>query len=272
VVIPTYQEAHNIESVLAALAEADPELRALVVDDGSPDGTADLAQAVGDRTGTVRVLRRSEKSGLGSAYRAGFQWGISRGHDALVEMDADLSHDPADVPRLLAALEGDVDLAIGSRYVKGGRIPHWTLRRRLLSRWGNRYAGAMLGLGILDATSGLRAYRASFLDGIDLAGVRTDGYGFQIEMADRVVAGGGRVVEIPISFTDRVLGDSKMSQRIVVEALGMVTRRSLERRILRRPAPDGLGPVVGARPAEDACDRAGSVDSDTNSDSSRRLA
>ena len=223
VVLPTYDEAENITAVLERIRAAAPEAEVLVVDDGSPDGTADLAETAGNRLGSVHVLRREGKSGLGSAYRDGFRWGLERGCDVLVEMDADLSHDPDDLPALLAAVEHGADLAIGSRYVPGGSIPDWSWHRRMLSRWGNRYAAGLLGLAVNDATAGFRAYRAATLDSIDLEGVVAEGYGFQIEMTYEVVGLGGRIVEVPISFTDRQLGDSKMSGRIVVEALLLVT-------------------------------------------------
>lgn len=234
VVLPTYQEAANIADVLRRLRNAVPDAHVLVVDDGSPDGTAGLAEAVAAELGHIAVLRRPAKAGLGSAYRAGFRRGLDEGFDVLVEMDADLSHDPAALPSLLAAVERGADLAVGSRYVPGGTIPNWSWHRKALSRWGNRYAGWVLGLPVRDATSGYRAYRASALDAVDLDRVRADGYGFQIEMAYLVRAGGGEIVEVPISFTDRVRGTSKMSGRIVVEALLLVTWWGLRDRVLRR--------------------------------------
>lgn len=245
VVLPTYQEAENIGQVLRLLRQEVPTADVLVVDDNSPDGTADLAEAVGQDLGAIRVLRRAGKSGLGSAYRAGFRQALEQGYEVCVEMDSDLSHDPAALPSLLAAVDEGADLAIGSRYVPGGSIPDWSLHRRLLSRWGNRYAAAVLGLAVRDATSGFRAYRAPSLARIDLGTVRADGYGFQIEMAHRVAGDGGRIVEVPIAFTDRVRGTSKMSGRIVVEALVLVTWWGVRDRILcRRPrrVPEPVGP------------------------------
>ena len=236
VVLPTYQEAANVAEVLRRLRAAVPAARVLVVDDNSPDGTADLAEAAGRELGGIDVLRRPGKAGLGSAYRAGFAQGLDAGHDTLVEMDADLSHDPAALPSLLAAVDGGADLAVGSRYVPGGSIPHWSLRRRALSRWGNRYAAAVLGLEVHDATSGYRAYRADVLRRIDLDTVRADGYGFQIEMAYRVARLGGAIREVPIAFTDRVRGASKMSGRIIVEALVLVTWWGARDRLLARRA------------------------------------
>jgi len=229
VVLPTYQEAANVAEVLRRIHAAAPDADALVVDDGSPDGTADLAEAAG-----ADVLRRLRKSGLGSAYRDGFRRGLDRGYEVLVEMDSDLQHDPAALPSLLTAVEEGADLAIGSRYVPGGSIPNWSRRRQALSRWGNRYASFLLGLPVHDATAGYRAYRADTLAKLDLDAVRADGYGFQIEMAYLVHRLGGRVVEIPISFADREKGESKMSTRIVVEALVLVTWWALRDRVLRR--------------------------------------
>jgi dolichol-phosphate mannosyltransferase len=238
IVLPTYQEADNVANVLRRVRASVPAATVLVVDDGSPDGTADLAAAVGDELGSIEVLRRKAKAGLGGAYRAGFGWGMEHGYDVMVEMDADLSHDPSQLPDLLRAVDQGADLAIGSRYVTGGRIPSWSWHRKALSRYGNRYAAVALGMKVADATSGFRAYRATILQKLDLAHVVADGYGFQIEMAYLVTGLGGRVVEVPISFTDRTLGESKMSGRIVVEALGLVTWwaiRDRGRRLLRRP-------------------------------------
>ncbi|MDQ1403801.1 MAG: dolichol-phosphate mannosyltransferase [Actinomycetota bacterium] len=234
VVLPTYNEATNIAVVLDRLRAAVPAADVLVVDDGSPDGTADMADALGVELGQIDVLRRPGKAGLGSAYRAGFRWGMERGYEVMVEMDADLSHDPGALPSLLAAVDGGADLGLGSRYVPGGAIPAWPLHRRLLSRWGNRYAGAVLGLDVRDATGGFRAYRATALEAIDLSRVRAEGYGFQIEMTHRLARADGKIVEVPIQFVDRVRGTSKMSSRIVVEALLLVTWWGLRDRVLRR--------------------------------------
>jgi dolichol-phosphate mannosyltransferase len=239
VVIPTYQEADNIATVLQRVRAALPAAHVLVVDDGSPDGTADLAEAAGAEVGDVHVLRRPAKAGLGSAYRAGFATGLEHGHDVLIEMDADLSHDPADLPRLVRAVEDGAGLAIGSRYVPGGATPHWPLPRRLISRWGNRYVGMVLGIGVRDATAGFRAYRAEVLQAIDHESTRADGYAFQVEMAYRVRRQGSGITELPITFSDRVRGTSKMSGRIVVEAMLLVTWWGIRDRILRR-RPAGL--------------------------------
>jgi glycosyltransferase involved in cell wall biosynthesis len=234
VVLPTYNEAENIIEVLGKVRDAAPEAEVLVVDDGSPDGTGDLAERWGDEHGGLRVLRRAKKSGLGSAYRAGFADGLKNGFDILIEMDSDLSHDPAALPSLIHAVEDGASLAIGSRYVPGGSIPNWKWHRKALSRWGNRYAGVVLGLEVRDATAGYRAYAADSLSKIDLSDIKADGYGFQIEMAYEVKKNGGRIVEIPISFTDRIRGESKMSSRIVIEALWLVTWWGIRDRILRR--------------------------------------
>jgi glycosyltransferase involved in cell wall biosynthesis len=252
VVVPTFNEADNIAVVLPRLRAAVPSASVLVVDDASPDGTADLAESVGQELGGIKVLRRPGKAGLGSAYRAGFTLGLAEGYDVLVEMDGDLSHDPAALPSLLVALQEGADLAVGSRYVPGGSIPKWTWHRRALSRWGNRYAAAALRLQMHDATAGFRAYRADVLRKIDLDEVRADGYGFQIEMAYRVARNGGRIVEVPIAFTDRTRGTSKMSSGIVVEALLLVTWWALRDRVLRRkhrPADRMQGCGSGSSPA-----------------------
>lgn len=241
VVLPTYNEAENIERVLVAVRGALPDGAALVVDDGSPDGTAEIAERVGKELGGVDVLRRPAKAGLGSAYRAGFAWGLERGFEAMVEMDSDFSHDPDALPALVSPLESGVDLSVGSRYVPGGSIPNWAWHRRLLSEGGNRYASVLLGLHVTDSTSGFRAYRADMLRRLDLERIRADGYGFQIEMVHQVLLHGGRVEEVPIRFVDRVEGRSKMSGAIVVEALALVTWWGLIR-LLR-----GLGRVMRAR-------------------------
>jgi dolichol-phosphate mannosyltransferase len=234
VVIPTYDERENIETVLGRLRAAAPDVHVLVVDDGSPDGTADIAERIGAELGQIEVLRRDGKGGLGSAYRAGFAHGIAQGHDVLMEMDADLSHNPDDVVRLLAAVDAGADLAIGSRYTAGGSTPEWPLHRRLLSRWGNRYVGLALGLPVRDATAGFRAYRADLLQRIDTADTRMNGYAFQVEMAYASHRAGARITEVPISFSDRERGTSKMSGRIVREAMLAVTWWGLRDRVLRR--------------------------------------
>ncbi len=223
VVLPTYNEAANIERMLCSVRAALPDAGVLVVDDGSPDQTAELAERVAAEIGGVDVLRRSAKAGLGSAYRAGFRWGLDRGFDALVEMDCDFSHDPSALPALVAPLSDGIDLSVGSRYVPGGEIPNWSFGRRFISRGGNIYADVLLGLKVKDSTSGFRAYQAEILRKIDLEAVRAEGYGFQIEMVRQVLLHGGRVAEVPIRFVDRVEGLSKMSTSIVVEAFVLVT-------------------------------------------------
>jgi dolichol-phosphate mannosyltransferase len=223
VVIPTYNESENIERMLRRIHECLPGAGVLVVDDGSPDGTAGLVKQVASELDDVHLLERSGKAGLGSAYRAGFAWGLDRGYDACIEIDADFSHDPAALPALVAPLEAGFDVAIGSRYVAGGSIPNWAWHRELLSRGGNLYASAVLGLGVRDSTAGYRCYSADVLRRLDLERIRAEGYGFQIEMTYRVKQHGAAITEVPISFVDRAAGQSKMSSFIVVEALGLVT-------------------------------------------------
>jgi len=229
VVLPTYNESENIDHVLRRIRASLPAATVLVVDDGSPDGTADLAEIVGKELGSVEVMRRAGKSGLGSAYRAGFAWGLDRGFDACIEMDADLSHEPEALPALVAPLSEGMELVIGSRYIPGGVIPNWAWHRRLLSRGGNLYASALLGLGVADATAGFRAYAAPLLARLDLDAVRAEGYGFQIEMTYAAKRAGAPILEVPIRFVDRVEGESKMSAFIVVEALGLVTLWGVQR-------------------------------------------
>lgn len=243
VVLPTYNESENIDHVLRRVRAALPDATVLVVDDGSPDGTADAAEVLGKELGNVEVMRREAKSGLGSAYRAGFRWGLDRGFDACIEMDADLSHEPEALPSLVAPLAAGKELIIGSRYIPGGVIPNWAWHRRLLSRGGNLYASAALGLGVADATAGFRCYAASLLERIDLDQVRAEGYGFQIEMTYTARRAGAEILEVPISFVDRVVGESKMSTFIVAEALGLVTLWALQRLV---GSTRGLPEVVRA--------------------------
>jgi dolichol-phosphate mannosyltransferase len=236
VIIPTYNEAENIERILRRTTESLPEAGVLVVDDGSPDGTGDLVKAMAGELRDIHLLTRSEKSGLGSAYRAGFAWGLEQGYDAMIEMDADFSHDPAALPAILAPLSEGFDLSIGSRYVEGGAIPNWARHRHLLSQGGNRYASMVLGLGVADSTAGFRAYSAGIMRKLDLTAIRAEGYGFQIEMTYRAKQHGAAIIEVPITFVDRAAGESKMSSMIVVEALGLVTWWGMGRivRSLRR--------------------------------------
>ncbi|MGP0031244.1 MAG: polyprenol monophosphomannose synthase [Acidimicrobiales bacterium] len=223
VVIPTYNESMNIARMLHRVHESLTGAGILVVDDGSPDGTADLVRTVAAELPDVHLLSRSGKSGLGSAYRAGFAWGLERGYEAFVEMDADFSHDPSALPAVVDPLEHGFDVSIGSRYVEGGSIPTWAWHRELLSRGGNWYASHVLGLGVADSTAGFRAYSAGILRQLDLDRIRAEGYGFQIEMTYRAKQHGAAIAEVPISFIDRAAGESKMSSVIVIEALGLVT-------------------------------------------------
>jgi dolichol-phosphate mannosyltransferase len=247
VLLPTYNEIENIEDVLRRTRAAVPDADVLVIDDGSPDGTADRAEKLDEELGGVEVLRRASKSGLGSAYRAGFRVGLARGYDVMVEMDSDLSHDPGVLPALIAAVEEGAELAIGSRYVAGGSIPDWKFARRAISRVGCRYARTMLRLSVHDATAGFRAYHRRTLARLDLDRIRADGYGFQVEMTYLTERNGGHIVEVPISFRDRTLGRSKMSTRIVVEALVLVTWWGARDRIRRLVRPRRHTALAGAR-------------------------
>lgn len=233
IIVPTYNEADNLPSLvdnIGRVARAtERPFDILVVDDGSPDGTADIADQLGHRRPNLHVLRRHEKSGLGDAYRAGFQWGMSRGYDVLIEMDADHSH-PADaLPHLLAAIDDGADLAIGSRYVPGGTTVGWAWSRRLLSRAGNRYVSLLLSLGVEDATAGFRAYRPELLERIDALGSVSNGYSFQVELTWSSHRAGAVICEVPITFTERQVGSSKMSGRIAFEALARVAAVALTR-------------------------------------------
>lgn len=223
VLVPTYQERDNIEDLLRAIRSKAPEVDVLVIDDASPDGTADAAEAVAAELGHVDVLRRAGKDGLGNAYRAGFAHALAQGYDVLVTFDADFSHDPAAIPVLLQALEDGCDLVIGSRYVDGGSTPSWPVHRRALSRYGNRYTGWVLRLPVRDITSGFRAYRSTTLLAIEYATTRASGYAFMTELAVRIEAQGARIGEVPIEFRDRERGISKMSGRIIAESMARVT-------------------------------------------------
>jgi dolichol-phosphate mannosyltransferase len=230
VVIPTYNERANIESIIGRVRSAVPAAEVLVVDDASPDGTGELAEAIAARDDRVSVLHRAGKQGLGSAYIAGFRRGLELGADVLVEMDSDGSHQPEELPRLLAALDG-ADLVIGSRWVGGGRVTDWPMWREVLSRGGNAYTRVMLGLPVRDATAGYRAYRAATLEEIGLDDVRSQGYCFQVDLTLRTVRSGLHVVEVPVGFVERAHGTSKMSGAIVAEALWRVTRWGLAYRL-----------------------------------------
>jgi dolichol-phosphate mannosyltransferase len=236
VVVPTYNEVATIEAITGGALAADPRVEVLVVDDDSPDGTGTLAARLAAAEPRLHALHRPAKAGLGAADRAGFRWGLARPYDLICEMDADASHDPADLPRLLAALDG-ADVAIGSRYVHGGSVVAWPRHRRTLSRGGNRYVQLWTGLPVADATSGFRAYRREVLARIQLAQVRSDGYAFQVEMVLRAWRAGWRIVEVPITFVERREGSSKLSRGVVLEAIWRVPRWGLTGR--RRPARAG---------------------------------
>jgi dolichol-phosphate mannosyltransferase len=222
VIIPTYNERENLPLITARLRAAVPEAHVLVADDNSPDGTGTIADELAATDDQVHVLHRRGKEGLGAAYLAGFDWALDHGYDVVVEMDADGSHQPEQLSRLLDALRG-ADLVLGSRWVPGGSVVNWPKSREALSRGGSLYTRMMLGVPMKDATGGYRAFRADTLRRIDLIGVESAGYCFQVELGWRAVKAGLRVREVPIDFVERELGDSKMSQKIVVEALWRVT-------------------------------------------------
>jgi len=244
VVMPTYNEAESVIGVVDQVLAADPRVDVLIVDDGSPDGTARLVAERAAGEPRVRLLERSAKRGLGAAYRAGFAWGLQRGYEALVEMDADLSHPPERLPALLDGLAG-ADLVIGSRYVPGGRTVNWSRLREAISRGGNAYVRLALGVPVHDCTAGYRAYRRQVLEALPVSAVRSNGYCFQVEMVHRTWQEGFRVVEVPIAFTERATGVSKMSKQIVAEALWRVTVWALTggRRRARRHHPLSVASV-----------------------------
>jgi dolichol-phosphate mannosyltransferase len=223
VVVPTYNERENVEHLLPAVRESVPRADVLVVDDNSPDGTGDVVALLADELGQITLLTRPGKQGLGSAYRAGFDYGLDHGYDVVVSMDVDLSHDPAVVPDLLRLIEAGADAVIGSRYVPGGATVDWPWHRRVLSRWGNRYTSFVLRLQVRDCTSGYRAYRAAALKEIDPGTTSAEGYAFLTELVRRLVRADLRVMESPIVFRDRRYGTSKMSGRIVAESMWLVT-------------------------------------------------
>lgn len=232
-IVPTFNEAGNLESVIpAALAALETSVpggyRILIVDDSSPDGTGEIADRIASQNAAIAVLHRPRREGLGPAYLAGFAYALEAGADLVVEMDADLSHDPADIARLIAAIDAGADVALGSRYVSGGSVVQWGQLRRFVSRGGCLYARLVLGLQIRDLTGGFKCFRREVLEAIDLGSVRSHGYVFQVELTLRAVRRGFRVVEVPIVFQDRHYGRSKMSARIAVEAAWLLPQ-------LRRP-------------------------------------
>ena len=229
IVLPTYEEAENLPGIAAAILAALPGATLLVVDDNSPDGTGDLADALAAAEPRIRVRHRPGKQGLGRAYLDGFRVALDGGATAIVQMDADWSHDPAVLPRLVGPIERDeADLVIGSRYVRGGRVEDWGVGRRLISRGGSLFARIVLGLRPHDLTGGFKAWRAGTLAALDFEGIHAGGYVFQIEMTHRASRAGARVAEVPITFRDRRVGRSKMSRRIIVEALLVVVRLRAE--------------------------------------------
>ena len=229
VVIPTYNELENLPIIVAGVRAAVPEVKILIADDNSPDGTGEVADGLAAKDNSVQVLHRTKKSGLGAAYLEAFQWAKTNDFDVVVEMDADGSHSPADLVRILAALT-DTDVVFGSRWVKGGRVVNWPKSREFLSRGGNLYTRLWLGIPLKDATGGFRAYRMTAIAKIDVSKVESQGYCFQVDMAWRAVRSGLRVIEVPITFVEREIGESKMNQAIVKEALWRVTQWGFAKR------------------------------------------
>lgn len=222
ILIPTYNERETLKPIVEAVRKQVPSAIVMVVDDNSPDGTGDLADSLATLDQQIRVLHRTQKSGLGAAYLDAFNLAIREGFEVVVQMDADFSHDPKDVPRLLTALDDGADMAIGSRYVAGGGTENWGLVRKLISRGGGFYARTVLGIGICDLTAGFKAWKVATLRAIGLSEVKALGYGFQIEMTYRTICHGFKVTEVPIMFVDRRVGQSKMSGSIFFEALSLV--------------------------------------------------
>jgi dolichol-phosphate mannosyltransferase len=233
IVLPTFNERENIVGLLTAVRAVDADIDVVVVDDNSPDGTAEVARETGRRLGGVTVLDRTSKDGLGSAYRAGFRRALDEGYEVVISMDADGSHDPAVIPRMLGLIDDGADAVIGSRYVTGGGTTDWPVRRQLLSKWGNAYTRFALGLPTRDCTSGFRAYRASALAAIEPGSTSAEGYAFLTELVRRLDRLGYAVVETPIIFRDRTLGKSKMSGPIIAESMLLVTRWGLADRVRR---------------------------------------
>lgn len=235
IVVPTYNEIENIESLLAAVLKAThPQVEVLVVDDGSPDGTGRKVDEIASRESRVHALHRSGKQGLGTAYVAGFRWGLEQGFEVLIEMDADFSHDPSYLSQMLATLTGGADVAIGSRYITGGGTRNWGLGRKILSRGGSLYSRLILGAPIRDFTGGFNGWHRRVIEAVDIASLRSDGYSFQIELKYRAFLLGFKLVEFPIVFTDRKVGHSKMNKSIVIEALQRVWAIRLKASEFRR--------------------------------------
>ncbi|MGV3150394.1 polyprenol monophosphomannose synthase [Rothia nasimurium] len=232
-VIPTYNEKENLPVVVERLRAAVPDCDILVVDDNSPDGTGQLADSMAAEDSHINVLHRTVKDGLGGAYLAGFDWGLEAGYDVLVEMDADCSHQPEQLPLLLQAIEGGADLAIGSRYVPGGKTKNWPLHRQILSRGANLYTRLILGTKVKDITAGYRAYRREALQKLNLEGIDSKGYVFQVDLAWRSEQAGLKIVEVPITFVEREIGSSKMDGNIIVDSMTKVTRWGLTARAER---------------------------------------
>lgn len=260
VIIPTYNEAENIKAIVGRVRQAVPDAHVLVADDNSPDGTGKLADELAAEDDHVQVLHRKGKEGLGAAYLAGFRWGMEHGYGVLVEMDADGSHQPEELPRLLTALKG-ADLVLGSRWVPGGRVVNWPKSREFISRGGSLYSRVALDLPLRDITGGFRAFRSETLKGLGLQDVASQGYCFQVDLARRAVKAGYHVVEVPITFVERELGDSKMSRDILVEALWRVTAWGVGERVgkvlgrggTHQPLPDATQPTPDAtQPEADA--------------------
>jgi dolichol-phosphate mannosyltransferase len=231
IIVPTYNESMNAPVLIKRIFKHIPETSILVIDDGSPDGTAEIVESLQREYSDLHLLKRSEKSGLGSAYRAGFAWGLERGYNEMVEMDADMSHRVRDLAKMIEVKKArpETSLIIGSRWMKDGKTENWSKARELLSRTANLYVRFMLGMGVKDSTAGFRIYSADILRKIDLTAIKSEGYSFQIEMTRAVYRNGGSIVEVPITFREREQGVSKMSKKIVREAMTLVTVWGLKR-------------------------------------------
>lgn len=230
-VIPTYNEKENLPVVVERLRATMPEAHILVVDDNSPDGTGEVADRLSAEDSNIHVLHRTVKDGLGGAYLAGFEWGLSRGYDVLVEMDADGSHQPEQLPLLVQAVQEGADLAIGSRYIAGGKIKNWPLHRQILSRGANIYTKVVLGTKINDITAGFRAFKRDALERLNLEGIDSKGYVFQVDLAWRSEQAGFKITEVPITFIEREIGDSKMDGNIIFDSMTKVSRWGLKSRV-----------------------------------------